>query len=216
MDALLERLHDAVAFVDRSGRIRLTNREAELYALSPSVGMTELGETSQIFRPDGRRYELTEWPVLRAARTGEAIVDEEFFRLLPDGSRRSFSCDCAPFYDDRGAIAGAVVVTREIAEQKRMQGQLADLLALLDNTQDAIVAADAQGRITAWSRGTKRMFGWTAAEAPGQSWEIMRPDLSESCARSFGGSSQIRAAGAVRSPSSGRMDPRSGSSRRMS
>ena len=179
LEALLERLRDAVAFVDRSGGILLTNRAEELSALPPSVRMAELGETFEIFRPDGQPYRTTEWPVLRAARTGEVIVEEVFFRLLPDGSRRSFSCDCAPFYDDRGAIAGAVLVAREITEQKRMQGQLGYLLALHDNTKDAIVAANAQGRITAWSRGAERMFGWTAAEAPGQSWEIMWPDLSD-------------------------------------
>ncbi len=175
LEALLERLHDAAAFVDRSGRILLTNHEQHA-GLPPSVGMTELGETSQIFRPDGRRYDLTEWPVLRSARTGEVIVDEEFFRLAPDGRRTSFSCNCGPFYDDRGAIAGAVVVARDITEQSRSQQQLASLAPLLEHTDDAIVACDAQRLITAWNRGAERMFGWTAEEVIGQSPEFVKLD----------------------------------------
>ena len=175
LEALLERLHDAAAFVDRSGRILLTNREQELSA--PPVGMTELGETFQIFRPDGRRYDPTEWPVLRSARTGEVIVGEEFFRRAPDGRRRSFSCNCGPFYDHRGAIAGAVLVARDITEQSRSREQLAYLAPLLDHTDDAIVACDAQWHITAWNRGAERMFGWPAEEVIGQSPEFVGLDI---------------------------------------
>lgn len=169
LEALLERLYDAAAFVDRAGRILLANREQELSGRPPSVGVTELSETSQIFRPDGRRYDLTEWPVLRSARTGEVVVDEKYFRLAPDGRRRSFSCNCGSFYDDRGAIAGAVVVARDITEQSRSQEQLAYLAPLLDHTDDAIVACDAHRHITAWNGGAERMFGWTAEDMIGQS-----------------------------------------------
>lgn len=61
LQALLGRLHDAVAFVDRSGGILLTNRVGELSAPPPSVPMAELGETLQIFRPHGQRYRTKSW-----------------------------------------------------------------------------------------------------------------------------------------------------------
>ena len=64
---------------------------------------------------------------MRSVRTGEVIVDEEFFRLAPDGTRRSFSWRCTPFHHDREGIAGAVLVARDITAQKRSQDQLAYL-----------------------------------------------------------------------------------------
>lgn len=113
-----------MTFVDRSGRILLTNHEQELSVLPPSVGTTDPGDTFEIFHLDGRPYHATEWPVLRSARTGEVIVGEQFFRFAPDGSRTSFSCNCAPFYDDQGAIAGAVWVARDVTERQRTHAAL--------------------------------------------------------------------------------------------
>jgi len=97
--------------------------------------MTDPADAFEIFRPDGRPYDTEDWPVLRSVRTGEVIVDEEFFRLGPDGTRRSFSCRCSPFHHDREGIAGAVLVARDITAQKRSQDQLAYLRAMLDHTR---------------------------------------------------------------------------------
>ena len=47
-------------------------------------------------------------------------------------------------------------------------GQLPYLGPLLDHTEDAIVACDADWRVTVWNEGARRIFGWTAEEAVGQ------------------------------------------------
>jgi PAS domain S-box-containing protein len=39
---------------------------------------------------------------------------------------------------------------------------------LLDNSEDAIMACDADWRATLWNEGARRMFGWTAEEIVGQ------------------------------------------------
>jgi PAS domain S-box-containing protein len=46
--------------------------------------------------------------------------------------------------------------------------QLAYLSALLDHVVEAIVACDANWRVTAWNEGARRIFGWTAEEAVGR------------------------------------------------
>ncbi|HYC64760.1 MAG TPA: PAS domain S-box protein [Reyranellaceae bacterium] len=46
---------------------------------------------------------------------------------------------------------------------------------LVNETSDAVVYADAQGRIGFWNKGAERMFGFTAAEAVGQSLDIIIP-----------------------------------------
>ena len=208
LEALLERLHDAVAFVDRSGGILLTNRVEELSALPPSVHMTELGETFEIFRPDGRPYQTTEWPVLRAARTGEVIVDEEFFRLLPDGSRRSFSCDCAPFYDDRGAIAGAVLGgARRSPNRSARRSSSRTCSPCCDHTEDAMVACDAQWHITAVEsrrRADVRLDGRGGAWTPSEFLAARRE--RRAAPRSVGGNCRRAAVGAGSSSPGARMD----------
>lgn len=51
-----------------------------------------------------------------------------------------------------------------------------DLSQLVDAVGDAIVVSDAQGLITLWNPGAARMFGFTDAEALGQSLDIIIPE----------------------------------------
>lgn len=48
--------------------------------------------------------------------------------------------------------------------------------ALLHSASDAIVATDREGRVTFWNPGAERIFGFTAAEAAGQSLDIIIPE----------------------------------------
>src|SRR3954466_11890754 len=48
--------------------------------------------------------------------------------------------------------------------------------ALLASASDAIIATDREGRITFWNPGAERIFGFAAAEAVGQSLDLIIPD----------------------------------------
>src|SRR3954469_13039066 len=48
--------------------------------------------------------------------------------------------------------------------------------ALLHSASDAIIATDRDGRITFWNPGAERIFGFTAAEATGQSLDLIIPE----------------------------------------
>ena len=48
--------------------------------------------------------------------------------------------------------------------------------ALLHSASDAIVATDREGRVTFWNPGAERIFGFSAAEAAGQSLDIIIPE----------------------------------------
>jgi nitric oxide dioxygenase len=48
--------------------------------------------------------------------------------------------------------------------------------AILGNGGDAIIAADAGGVILFWNPGAERIFGFTAAEAIGQSLDLIIPE----------------------------------------
>jgi PAS domain S-box-containing protein len=51
-----------------------------------------------------------------------------------------------------------------------------DPARLVSAVGDAIVVTDASGAIVLWSGGAERMFGFTAAEAMGQSMDILIPE----------------------------------------
>jgi PAS domain-containing protein len=55
-----------------------------------------------------------------------------------------------------------------------LAGTVAD--AILSASADAVVAADRDGIISFWNPGAERIFGYTAAEALGQSLDLIIPE----------------------------------------
>lgn len=47
---------------------------------------------------------------------------------------------------------------------------------LVEDSRDAIIFADQEGRIRLWNRGAEEMFGFRAADALGQSLDIIIPE----------------------------------------
>jgi PAS domain S-box-containing protein len=47
---------------------------------------------------------------------------------------------------------------------------------IVEGSPDAIVFADREGVIRLWSGGAERIFGWSAAEAVGQSMDMIIPE----------------------------------------
>src|SRR5437764_12598949 len=55
-----------------------------------------------------------------------------------------------------------------------LQAKLGEVL--LHPMSDAIVASDSEGRITFWNPGAERIFGFSRAEAIGQSLDLIIPE----------------------------------------
>jgi len=72
----------------------------------------------EVLRPDGREYERSEWPIMRAIR-GEKVADEEVLYRAADGTEVRLRISAAPVYDPDGEIVAAVAVGRDITEQER-------------------------------------------------------------------------------------------------
>ena len=49
------------------------------------------------------------------------------------------------------------------------------LSAIVDSSDDAIIGASPEGNIVSWNRGAEKLYGYTAAEAPGQSLLLLVP-----------------------------------------
>ncbi|MFA5515047.1 MAG: PAS domain S-box protein [Desulfuromonadales bacterium] len=67
---------------------------------------------------------------------------------------------------------------------------------ILEQAPDAILFADREGRIRIWNQGAERIFGFTAAEALGQSLDLIIPEKLRG--RHWEGYRQVMATGESR------------------
>jgi PAS domain S-box-containing protein len=79
------------------------------------------------------------------------------------------------------ALAGDVneligSVNRELEARKRNEAQLRLLAGIVESSDDAILAADLTGTVTAWNGGAEELYGYTAAEAIGQPASFLVPE----------------------------------------
>ncbi|MBU1936791.1 PAS domain S-box protein, partial [bacterium] len=68
--------------------------------------------------------------------------------------------------------SGEDITDRKRAEEALYQSEKQNRL-LIENIDDAIFILDEQHRITTWNRGAEYIFGYTADEILGQSWDVL-------------------------------------------
>ena len=81
-----------------------------------------------------------------------------------------------PYKTVDNMIAGLVLTFFDITELKRAQEQRAQLAALVETSQDAILGASLDRTILAWNQGAERTYGYTAAEMVGRSADVLTPE----------------------------------------
>jgi PAS domain S-box-containing protein len=67
-------------------------------------------------------------------------------------------------------------VARDVTERMQSEAALARLAAIVESSADGIVAVDPGGHISDWNAGAEALFGYTAAEAIGQSLTLTAPE----------------------------------------
>lgn len=169
----------AIAVVDASGRVIYANQRAhDLSERQLGRELPEaLGGSIDVFHLDGRGYERDEWPVVRSIKSGEKVVDEEFFYALPEGDRLLVRCESAPLRDEHGEIVAAILTMVDVTEDRSITARLGYYDRLLETSEDAVIAVDPEMRITVWSQAAERLYGWSAEEVLGRSclevWQLV-------------------------------------------
>jgi len=163
---------DAIVSKDLNGTILSWNAAAE--RMFGYTAAEAIGKSIRMIIPTDRQNE--EDFVLGEIRKGEAVRHYETIRQRKDGSPIPISLTVSPIYDDDGHVIGASKIARDISDRKEADQAMRRLAAVVESSDDAIVAKDLHSTIMSWNRAAERMFGYTAEEAIGRSVRMIIPD----------------------------------------
>src|SRR3954471_21457661 len=162
---VVESSDDAIVSKDLNGVITSWNQAAErLFGYSADE---PVGRSVRMIIPADRQAE--EDMVLGRIRAGQSMTHFETLRQRKDGTLIPISLTVSPIYNDAGRVIGASKIARDISDRARAAAATRRLAAVVESSDDAIITKDLNSTITSWNAAAERMFGYTAAEAIGQS-----------------------------------------------
>lgn len=114
---------------------------------------------------------------LERFRTSGESFRAEYRLRLPNGEVRWFHDEAVRVKDQQGRPILIQGFMLDITDRKQAEKQLLYQAALLENVNDAIVASDAEYRITVWNSAAESLYGWKAEEVVGRNGlEILRTE----------------------------------------
>ena len=96
--------------------------------------------------------------------------------LRKDGSLLWVNRSLSLVRDPAGQPQYFISVIEDITERKRAGETQAQLAAIVENANDAIIGRTLDGTITSWNAAAERIFGYSASEAIGRSSNILTPE----------------------------------------
>jgi PAS domain S-box-containing protein len=170
--AIVESSDDAIISKTLEGQIVSWNAAAErLFGYSAEE---MIGKPITTIIPPERLAEERE--ILDRIRRGERVEHFETIRVARDGHQLELSLTISPVRAATGEIIGASKVARQITERKQAERIQAQLAAIVESSDDAIVSKTLDGIIQSWNSAAVRIFGYTAEEAIGQRITLIIPD----------------------------------------
>jgi two-component system, OmpR family, sensor histidine kinase VicK len=168
---LVESSDDAIIGMTGQSLITTWNRSAErLYGYS---AREVIGKKGSLLLPKDRLSELDR--VQRHAATTAGAQEFETKRVHKDGHAIDVAIAVSPIHDKAGITIGISSRSRDIGERKRTDALMAEMAAIVDSSNDAIIGKTLQGVITTWNRGAEQVYGYTASEMIGKNISLLVP-----------------------------------------
>jgi PAS domain S-box-containing protein len=176
LEVTLSSIGDAVIATDTQARITFINPIAEKLTgwTDAAARGRPLDEVFRIINEQTRQP--VETPCDAVLRDGTIVgLANHTVLIAQDGRETPIDDSAAPIRDRDGVVFGVVLVFRDATEQRGHLEAKERLAAIVENSQDAIISQDLDGRILTWNRGAELLFGYTSDEAVGNPIELIVP-----------------------------------------
>jgi PAS domain S-box-containing protein len=119
--------------------------------------------------------------ILQTLLAGQALRERPATLRCKDGSLRHVLISSNSHFE-AGRFVNTRCFTRDVTAQVRAEAELRQarehLAAIVESSDDAILAVDLEGRITSWNRGAQAAYGYSPEEAIGKPIFIIVPPES--------------------------------------
>jgi PAS domain S-box-containing protein len=169
----LASIGDAVIATDAKGQVSFMNPVAESLTgwRHEDASSRPLNEVFKVINEETRQTVSN--PVSACLEKGlVAGLANHSVLIAKDGTERSIDDSAAPIQTPETGITGAVLVFRDITERRAAQRELVEsrerLRITLESIGDAVVATDAQGRISFVNSVAQKLLGYRPQETMGR------------------------------------------------
>jgi PAS domain S-box-containing protein len=174
--AIVENSDDAIVSKDLVGKILSWNDAAtQMYGYTTEEAMNQPIDIVIPEDPERRQEELN---IRARIACGQRIQHYETVRRRKDGTPIEVSLSISPVRDSTGRIVAAAGFARDISQRRAIEAAQHQA-AIVENSDDAIVSMDLDGKILSWNDAAVRMYGYGVAEALDWPIDIVIPENPE-------------------------------------
>lgn len=175
--AMLDSLQSGIVACDAGGTLTLLNRAAREFHGLPEAPLPpqEWAEHFDLYQSDGISLLATEDVPLYQALCGEVVRDAEMVIAPKDAPARTLLASGQAIYSRTGRKLGAVIAMHDVTARRQIERELSRLAAIVQSSEEAIIAATLDGTLVSWNAGAERLYGYSEAEVIGQHASVLVP-----------------------------------------
>ncbi len=143
-----------------------------IHGLDPTLPPLSYDDFLRLFTPESQ--DRLRAAIETAFQTG-SVPKVELEVRGADGGARWVVAGGEALRDAGGNVTYLRGTVQDITERKQAEQSRSRLASIVESSDDAIISKTLEGIITSWNRGAEKIFGFSEAEAVGQSINILIP-----------------------------------------
>jgi PAS domain S-box-containing protein len=173
-ESLLEAVPDALVGMDQAGVIRFVNHQAE--SLFGYDRDNLVGQPIQMLVPEylWEVYSEHREEYFADARSRSMGLDLQLSGRHQDGTELPVNISLSHL--DTGDVLLVITAVRAVTRHRQALENSKLLAAIVENSNDAIVAKTLDGIVTSWNPAATRMYGYSSEEMLGESIDRLSPE----------------------------------------
>src|SRR6476660_5112179 len=162
--SIVENSEDAIIGCTPDGIIVSWNQAAEKlfgYSAEEIIGRNIVTLTTDEAMPMANA-------TIQRMRRGQSVLPFDGSGVTKDGRRIEISCSASPVKNADGTLMGVATIIRDIGERKRAEEARALVAAVVEFSEEGIVAVSLDKKVLSWNRGAEAIYGFSAEEILGK------------------------------------------------